>query len=209
MPKVIDNNDEEEQFCGSVEESHFIGAIHCDDGYPAWHVALQIGNSAESFKIDTGADVSIMSHDRYIRLKPRPELKQVKTTLSSPGGPVKCQGQFIAETQFNSKKFLFRILVVKDHVENLLGHGVARDMHLIQRVQAVEEIGCVKTDPVKILLKQDSQPSSVYVARRIPFPLESKVKDEIQRLLKLKIIRPITKPTPWCAPMVPVIKKIW
>ena len=33
------------------------------------------------------------------------------------------------------------------------------------------------------------------------------VKDELKRMVKLGIIEPITKPTRWCAPVVPVPKK--
>ena len=61
-----------------------------------------------------------MSYNRYLTLKPRPELKKVKTNLSSPGGPLACSGQFIAKTELDGETFLFRILVVKEDVENLL-----------------------------------------------------------------------------------------
>ena len=37
--------------------------------------------------------------------------------------------------------------------------------------------------------------------------MESKVKEELDRLEAAGVIEPITKPTPWCSPMVPVMKK--
>ena len=114
-----DSDDNTQQFCGSVRADNFLGAVHCDDGDPAWRVTLQIDDSAESFKTDTGADVSIMSHDHYLKLKPRPDLKDVKTNLSSPGGPLACCGQFIAKTEMNNEKFFFRILVIRDRGRKL------------------------------------------------------------------------------------------
>ena len=81
-------------------------------------------------------------------------------------------------------------------------------MNLIARVHTVvEDIGCLDTDPVRVVLKEGAQPFAVNVARRVPFPLVEKVRDEVSRLTKLGIIRKITIPTPWCAPMVPVMKK--
>ena len=47
----------------------------------------------------------------------------------------------------------------------------------------------------------------VPTARRIPFPLMNKVKTELDRLENDGIIKKINKPTDWCLPIVPVIKK--
>lgn len=81
-------------------------------------------------------------------------------------------------------------------------------MNLITLVDTViEDIGCLKTDPVRIILRDDAQPFAINVARRVPFPLEKKVKEEIDRLVECGIIKSVTRPTPWCAPMVPVVKK--
>ncbi|KAI0236567.1 hypothetical protein LSAT2_012880, partial [Lamellibrachia satsuma] len=44
-------------------------------------------------------------------------------------------------------------------------------------------------------------------ARRVPIPLQQKLKEELNRLQAARVIEPITKPTSWCAPMVPVMKK--
>ena len=79
---------------------------------------------------------------------------------------------------------------------------------MMTKLDAITDgIGCLKTEPVKIILKDDAQPSAVTVARRVPIPMPPKVKDELESLKAAGFIEEITKPTPWCAPMVPVLKK--
>ncbi|RUS71780.1 hypothetical protein EGW08_020463 [Elysia chlorotica] len=67
--------------------------------------------------------------------------------------------------------------------------------------------GLVNTTPVKIMLKDDAQPYNVVTPRRVPFPLQQSVKQELDKLEKAGIIQKTTIPTDWCAPMVPVRKK--
>ena len=181
--------------------------MHCDDSDPTWKVNLAIGKSHLTFKIDTGADVYIISYSQYSTLEPKQNLKPVKSKLSSPGGPVVSHGCFTARAALKRKHYLFRIVVVERDVEKLLSQSVAKRMGLVMNANSVQAIGCLKTEPVNIVLKPDAQPFSITVARRIAFPLEEKVKAEISRLLDRGIIRAITKPTQWCAPMVPVQKK--
>lgn len=43
--------------------------------------------------------------------------------------------------------------------------------------------------------------------RRVPIPLMKPVREELERMVQLGVISQITKPTEWCAGMVPVVKK--
>ena len=62
-------------------------------------------------------------------------------------------------------------------------------------------IGCC---PVKVVPKEDSEPHSILVARRIRIPLLPKVEQELQRMLSDGVIEEITEPTDWSSPIVPV-----
>ena len=193
------------------DETYFCGAVNCDDTSPAWKVDLDLNDvkgQAIYFKLDSGADVSVMSKRSHNQPRPRPTLRKVNANISSPGGPLTCIGQFIAHATIRGTAYSFRVIVVQNDVENLLSRGAASKMRLISKLDTVTEgIGCIKTEPVKLRLKEEAQPYAVTVARRVPIPLLPKVREELDRLKATGVIEEITKPTQWCAPMVPVVKK--
>lgn len=96
-------------------------------------------------------------------------------------------------------------------MNNLLSRPVALAMGLVRRVYEVssnkQEFGLLKTQPVKTVLQNNAQPYAVYTARRVPIPLLSAVKEELDHMEANGIVESVTEPTEWCAPMVPVPKK--
>ena len=62
------------------EETYFLGAVDALDTVPPWHTTLAIG----SFKIDTGADVSVMSCAEHNQLCPRPRLQHTNAVPRRP-----------------------------------------------------------------------------------------------------------------------------
>ncbi|XP_012942708.1 uncharacterized protein K02A2.6-like [Aplysia californica] len=156
-----------------------------------------------------------MSKAVYNRLSPRPKLKTTSAVLRSPGGVIRSVGEFIATTLHNNRNFAFRVFVLDDDTDCLLSRDAAVRLGLISR----DRIGSanlvfgyvgpkpIRCEPVKIILKEDAQPYSVNVARRIPIPLMDEVKAELDRMEAAGVIEKISAPTDWCAPMVPVRKR--
>lgn len=111
-----------------------------------------------------------------------------------------------------NKSFKFRVIVVRNRTSNnLLSRTAAEKMGLVKRVEEVQEnvfgaTGLLKTEPVEIKMKSGVQPYCVTTARRVPFPLQKKVKAELQRMEAAGIIQEVKEATDWCAPMVSVVK---
>lgn len=179
-----------------------------------WDVELQVNGSPVDFKINTGADTTVMTEMTFNKLKQRPKLDKTRSTVYSPGGKVRCVSKFLATTTYKSQKYQYWITVIKgQYASNLLR---AKRMGLVTRVNAIcgdlansvfGEIGLLNCEPVKIELTEDAVPYSVNMPRRVPFPLLPKVEKQIKRMLSLGIIEEVTEPTDWCAPMVPAPKR--
>ena len=66
-----------------------------------WKVELSINKTPITFKIDTGADVSIISEASFLKLKDKPTLDNSGTErLVSPGGEVSTLIQFVADVRY-------------------------------------------------------------------------------------------------------------
>ena len=192
--------------------NYFMGSVGKNDS-SAWRETLTLGQNKISFKLDTGADVSVISTETFENLNPRPTLKKTSATLQSPGGTLSCLGTFKTEVKTNkSKTGNIEIYVLEGKSDNLLSRDAATYFDFVKRIDEVDEsvystdVGSLKCNPVKISLKEDAQPYSQHTARRIPLPLLPKVEAELQRMEKAGVIERITEPTDWCAPIVPVLK---
>ena len=65
----------------------------------------------------------------------------------------------------------------------------------------------MKTD-YHITLKPHTNPICLYALSKVPHPLLSKVKQELDKMIQQRVISPVTEPTQWCSGMVPVLKLI-
>ena len=80
-----------------------------------WTVELDLTGDRHKtvFKIDTGADITILKQSDYQRLLHRPELYPSSIAyLKSPGGSVDTLGEFTANVTFTGQDFTFQVLVV-------------------------------------------------------------------------------------------------
>ena len=190
-----------EEVSNLQEDVHFLGSIDNQDiDDKPWLTNVDINGQSCAFKIDTGADVCVMSEFMYKSLKCPPKLLETEIVLKSYGGKPEVLGMFEAGDAFR-----FPVYVVKGAGSNLLSRNVSCKLGLI--TVNIDEFGLVKCDPVKIALQDDAVPYHVNVARRVPIPLVSKVENELDKMEQEGIIRSVTEPTEWCAPMVVVMKK--
>ena len=167
------------------------------------------------FKIDTGADFTIITKKTWLAMKNKPRLEPTAVRLNSVGGQLKAFGQFMAVTKHRNTVYRFNVIVIEgEKITNLLSRDVVADMGHVCRLEQVDasgdddaRIGLMKTELDTIKLKASAEPLCLTTARCVPFSLMDAVKAELNNMVESGVIRSVTEPTDWCAAVVPVIKK--
>ena len=128
---VAEPDDVERLLLGSMSSvSNNDSHIFADD---AWYKTLTLDGGAVKFKLDTGADVSIVIEETWRQLNPGPHLKAVQTKLMTPSGPLLPSGQFVSR----SGSTHFRVIVASTAAENLLDRTTTVRMDFIKRVAEI------------------------------------------------------------------------
>ena len=210
-----------------------IGALDGAAVEKTWKLRMIANSLPINFKLDTGAQANILPHSVFHQLSPRPQLHPASTRLFAYGAefPLAVEGQCICDVQFEggrSRKLRFFVLSPTVTAEPLLGLQACDQLNLIMRVSAVEspELEAVRNDPVareyidlfdgvgrmdlytyKIRLREGALPFALATARKVPYNLYDKVRLEIQRMMRLGVVKEVVEPTEWASPMVVIPKK--
>ena len=73
---------------------------------------LQLCDSTVRFKVETGADVSVIS-EATLKLLDKPTLKPTTVVLKSPGGRLKCPREFTTTAICKGKQYELDIVVIE------------------------------------------------------------------------------------------------
>ena len=122
----------------SADQDAFIGVVQDSEHANPWVITLAVNGKPLKFKIDTGADVSVIPH-KVFKSIPGARLKPAKKILSGPGHkilPVK--GQFVATLWYGDKQVTEDVFVVRRLSRALLGRPAIESLDLVSRVNAVQ-----------------------------------------------------------------------
>ncbi|GFO48546.1 Pol polyprotein [Plakobranchus ocellatus] len=121
----------------------FLNCFKGLEGKP-WTTECEInGKESIIFKIDTDADVTVVSRTQYKKLKGKSKLEETGIHLYSPGGPIKCSGKFSAQIRsVKGVETKLTVYVVETRSENLLGRGAiqALDLVSVNEIITFEEV---------------------------------------------------------------------
>lgn len=181
------------------------------DNKNTWLEKVKINNINTEIKIDTGAQLNVMSSEFYKKLNT--EIKDSKVVIKVFGGTIiKSLGKVEVAVLGQSAQIITIFEVVKYDGKPILGYKDCKRFNYINELNEIKEevntekfikkhidvftgIGCFP-DKVKIKVKHESVPI-INSFRRVPIKLMEKLKELLKTLCSKKIIEKSKEPSEW------------
>eukprot|EP00731_Ephydatia_muelleri_P017556 Em0010g654a len=174
------------------------------------------------FKIDTGADVTVIPESVFKRIRNANLMHSDRILCGPARNALHVIGQFNATLKHRGGVTSEEVYVVRGLQTPLIGLPAIKALGLVVRVCTTESgdyatrilngypdfftgLGTLGEE-YKICLRPHAQPFALYTPRRVALPLMNTVKEELERMVELGVIRPVQEATEWCAGMVVVPK---
>jgi predicted aspartyl protease len=194
-------------------DSLLLGSVDALTGKDLWLVKLQVIGKQMEFRIDTGAEadkldnsISLMPTDKVLRAANRSHLQVA--------------GTFKATLRWNDKQITEVVYVLHDLHKPLLGRGAFEALGLVTRICVINDgenikqqysdlftgLGCMSGEHT-IRLKPDAKPFAIFTPRHVAVNLMLQLRQHLDQLLRMRVIRRVDEPTPWYAGIVVLPKK--
>lgn len=104
-------------------ETFFVDSVKvCSNNKDEWIVPLTVSGTIVPFKLDTGAQVNLISEKEYKTLRQKPKINTVKIKVTGyTGEEVPVKGSCIANVLYKGKHHRIQMLVVNKDVQPILG----------------------------------------------------------------------------------------
>ena len=192
---------------------------------------VHINGKPVEMKVDTGGQCNVLSYDAFKHVE-NGELidRSIITNLVAYGGNlINTVGSVFLQCQLAGQQYSLQFHIVERNVQPLLGLLACLRMKLVALSNDVHQLS-VNTDanlqqkifteyadlfkdelgklPVTYSMKLDPEVHpAVRPARRIPVAMQDRVKTELERMVDLGVITPVSEPTEWVSAMVATNKK--
>nr|XP_022907407.1 uncharacterized protein K02A2.6-like [Onthophagus taurus] len=219
-----DNNEEEISIINTeIEEKEdvelFIYSVTCKKKN-CWYENLKILNNEIKFKLDTGADVSVLPLHIFNSLNVKKQLDLTPITLVAFGNnKLKPVGKIDLSCGYKNVSKIISFVVVNIKTEPLLGLSDCLKFNLLGRINTLNKIDEQTEMPknktellegyqdlfdslgeitgtCKIELTNSAIPT-IQAKRKIPLSLRPKLKETLENLEKKEIISKVDQPTDW------------
>lgn len=211
---------------GNMEEEYAMFKISDNKAKPL-QVEMSINGQKTTMEVDTGAALTVASHETWKKLKGTSQAQLKPTTVSLKtytGESVPVRGEAIVKVNYENTEYELPIVVVEGSTHTLLGrnwlraiklnwHEIftvnidSRKSNLAKKFPEVfqDGLGTLKGAKAKIHVDPDAKPS-YWKARPVPYLLKEKIEVELERLVEAGILEPVQY-SEWAAPIVPVVKE--
>lgn len=205
---VIDETSEEEDefFINTVSKER---AASNRDDKSHWVEEIEILGIKVNVKLDSGAECNVLPISIAEKIG-KSITECSKRLITYTGHKFAAAGQFLANTKVRGKCYNIKYIIVNEKTEPVLGLSSCQATGLIKRVDSVtvnqevfDGLGCLKNYEYDIDFV-DNPSFEIHAARRIPHAYRQTVKNELDEMVKQKVIREVTEATPAVSPMVVV-----
>lgn len=181
-----------------------------------WFEVLYCDHGMEKFKLDTGADINVMSYETFKRLNfDRSLIEKENIKLESyTGNLIPIIGVCMLRFYHDKQLCVLRFAIANIKCQSVLGRKSCQDLGLVQRVNSINlseysdlfrGLGCL---PGVYHIVIDSSVKPVVCApRKVPFSMRDRLLAELNKMIDLGVIRKVSHPTPWVNALVIAAKK--
>ena len=206
--KSVRNTGEEHRLTSAIKAKTETTDSEC-------YVNLELQGTPVKLKVDTGSQANILPQKVFQSLKEKPKLTRMSTKLTSYTGNIlpilgqcklTCEGKdlefFVVRTN-QSPILCFKASQELGLIKVILNINKA-DSLVKQYKDVFEGLGCLKT-PYRIKVDLSVHPT-ICPPRNKPVALKSRIKEELDRMEQMKVIKKEEEPTEWVNAMVVVEK---